>query len=729
MDEEKKNKGKNPPPTIIIPVYRDVKMTVDCIQGAIKGAYEVPGAEVLVINDCSPESGMKRALEQLKKEHKSVVRIHENNCNLGYTKSVNTGLGLTAENDVVLLNSDAKPTHSTWLKRLRNDAYSQEKIATATPMSSNTEICSFPNFMAQNTEFQEHFSAETDDHFSQSVLPLVESPTGIGFCMYIKRSAIDRLGGFDESNFPIGYGEENDFCQRVISSGMSNVISANVFVDHKGGMSFGKEKAALVENAREKVAELHPEYQEDIHHFIWADPLRAQRIFRHLDLMARSRCLKTLHVTHGLGGGVKKNVLELSKHLRECGGFSLILEPAADGSLTLNLNDEKTCDKITFEGSKKVNRLVNVLKFVGISHVHYHHMMNVPNEILSVHLELNCPAALTFHDFYMICGNPTLTDENGKFTEDETSWLANRIQSTYEEEDPSVFRKRSQDFIDTVEIPIFPSRSTLRLIQRYLNIDNPVVVPHIETSPMGLATGVRFCKNNLHNICALGALNVEKGAGLLRDVAKRNYATDRELNFILVGYSNLPLDHVDTTGPYNDEELPDILARKKAGILFFPAQCPETYSYTLSAALRTNLPIIAPSIGAFPERLSGRRNTLIFDHSSSPVQILMEIKSFIADIKMDKPRVSPTHSPPLPSVSSFYDDEYVANAKICFGSRADYHSILSLIPENEMVPPLANQSKFAAYLWKLTWSTRFRFVRKKNWKWARTIARFLLIRQ
>lgn len=729
MDNEKENKGGNPPVTVIIPVYRDVKMTVDCIQGAVKGAYELPGAEVLVINDCSPESGMKKALEQLEKEHESIVRIHENNRNLGYTKSVNTGLKLTAEKDVVILNSDAKPTHSTWLKRLRSDAYSQEKIATATPLSSNTEICSFPNFLAKNSEFQNHFAAETDDHFSQSVLPLVETPTGIGFCMYIKRSVIDRLGGFDESNFPIGYGEENDFCQRVISSGMTNVISANVFVDHQGGASFGDEKAVLKERARQKVSKLHPRYHENIQHFIWADPLRPQRVFRHIDLMTRSCCLKTLHISHGLGGGVRKNIIELSKHLRQCGGFSLILESGKNGSLILSLNEEETSDKITFEGPEKINRLVKVLKCIGISHVHYHHTMNVPHEILFIHLTLKCPAALTFHDFYMICGNPTLTDENGIFTEDESCWLENRTHSTYDEKDPSVFRNRSQELIDTVDILIFPSQSTLRIIQRYLNIEHPVVVPHVETKSMALANRVRFCKNHLHNICAVGALNVEKGAGLLRDVAKRNFATNGELNFTLVGYSNLQLDHVDTTGPYNEEELPDLLECKKAGILFFPAQCPETYSYTLSAALRTNLPIIAPNIGAFPERLSGRRNTLIFDHNASPVQVLMEIKSFICDIKIDKPRVSPTHKSPLPSASSFYDDEYVANAKTRFGSGVDYHSILSLLPEIEMISPLANQSKFAAYLWKLSWSTRFRFVRKKHWKWARTIARFLLVKQ
>src|SRR2546427_7883740 len=37
-------------------------------------------------------------------------------------------------------------------------------------------------------------------------------------------------------------------------------------------------------------------------------------------------------------------------------------------------------------------------------------------------------------------------------------------------------------------------------------------------------------------------------------------------------------------------------------LAWFPAQWPETYSYTLSACLAAGLPIVAPEIGAFPER-------------------------------------------------------------------------------------------------------------------------------
>ena len=51
--------------------------------------------------------------------------------------------------------------------------------------------------------------------------------------------------------------------------------------------------------------------------------------------------------------------------------------------------------------------------------------------------------------------------------------------------------------------------------------------------------------------------------------------------------------------------------------MWFPAQVPESYSYTLSAALRAGLPVVAPNLGAFAERLNGRAWTWVEPWSRS----------------------------------------------------------------------------------------------------------------
>ena len=52
-------------------------------------------------------------------------------------------------------------------------------------------------------------------------------------------------------------------------------------------------------------------------------------------------------------------------------------------------------------------------------------------------------------------------------------------------------------------------------------------------------------------------------------------------------------------------------------LVWFPAQVPESYSYTLSAALRAGLPVVAPNLGAFAERLNGRAWTWVEPWSRS----------------------------------------------------------------------------------------------------------------
>ena len=53
-------------------------------------------------------------------------------------------------------------------------------------------------------------------------------------------------------------------------------------------------------------------------------------------------------------------------------------------------------------------------------------------------------------------------------------------------------------------------------------------------------------------------------------------------------------------------------------LLWFPAQWPETYSYTLSAALRHGLPVVCSDLGAPAQRLAGRPFSLILPWNSTP---------------------------------------------------------------------------------------------------------------
>ena len=59
----------------------------------------------------------------------------------------------------------------------------------------------------------------------------------------------------------------------------------------------------------------------------------------------------------------------------------------------------------------------------------------------------------------------------------------------------------------------------------------------------------------------------------------------------------------------------------EADVVWFTALWPETYSYTLSAAIEAGLPIVAPNIGAFAERLYGRKNSWVVPWDNSAAQM------------------------------------------------------------------------------------------------------------
>eukprot|EP01035_Chromulina_nebulosa_P045440 gene45440-61565_t len=167
----------------------------------------------------------------------------ENPENLGFVGTVNRGMALSTQADVLLLNSDTEVAND-WLDRLCATAYAQARNGTVTPFSNNATICSYPRFCEPNALPPGHTTASLDALAAQANPgAAVDVPTGVGFCMYIRRDCLDAVGLFDVPNFGKGYGEENDFCRRALARGWRNLHALDTFVLHSGGVSVGASKS------------------------------------------------------------------------------------------------------------------------------------------------------------------------------------------------------------------------------------------------------------------------------------------------------------------------------------------------------------------------------------------------------------------------------------------------------------------------------------------------------
>ena len=642
--------------SVILPVYRGIDMTRRCIEAAMPAVLGMKDAVLLAINDASPEQGMQAMLESLVEIWPGRFEVLENPVNLGFVGTVNRGMAHLLSQDVVLLNSDVI-VPDDWLRRLQVAAYSHPRIATVTPFSNNATVCSFPNFLEENPLAFNLDVHTIDAVFRLSHLPCVSAPTGVGFCMYIRRACLDQIGYLNSEKFGRGYGEENDLCQRAIKAGWLNILSPNMYVFHEGGVSFSTDKQALIDRAMGVLDSLHPNYHADVQAFIQRDPLRLARVERYLQLLAKLTLPKVLHVSHGLGGGVRQHIEELAGYLDQ-GAAHLVLEPQ-DGPnvISLSLGACKQTDKLLFNMPDDYARLRSLLEQVGICAVHYHHTYNLDPVLQNLSRELHAITLLTAHDYFWLNANPTLTDVDGRFPGQYVDDLQNPLYPLPTGVTAAQWREKLRPLIEQADCVIFPSNATRVLFGEMYRFKHEVVAPHVEPY-LDVRQAPRPLVVKQHYVVGvLGALGREKGADVLEKLATMALSERARFSFKLIGYSYRQLSAVETTGPYKVENLMALIEQHEVDLILFPAQCPETYSYTLSHALASGLPIIAPNLGAFPERLSGRACATLFDHMEPVSELYRRIGDFIG--ALESGTVCAPVFPGDKSQPEFYDRDYL----------------------------------------------------------------------
>src|SRR5450759_474195 len=271
---------------VIIPFYRDPAITRRCIESVMSSSVTVP-FELVVVNDDSPEAELVGYLRDLQSQGR--ITLIENSANLGFVGAVNRVFLLHQNRDVVVLNSDTEVAND-WLDRLQRCALSRHEIGTVTPFSNNATICSYPDFCRENDLPTGVDLGELDRIFRRiNAGRVIEIPTAVGFCMYIKRACLNEVGLFDAERLGKGYGEENDFSMRAAKRGWLNVLCADTFVFHKGGASFQSEKTTLEARAWEVMRKLHPDYEEKVRLFVIRDPLQELRQAIDIELVMKHK--------------------------------------------------------------------------------------------------------------------------------------------------------------------------------------------------------------------------------------------------------------------------------------------------------------------------------------------------------------------------------------------------------------------------------------------------------
>ena len=262
------------PLTVIVPVYRGTEETQRCLRSLVTSANQA-ATDIIVVNDASPEPALSEYCRTVAAEDS--LSLIEHQVNQGFVKSVNEAMRLAGTSDVVLLNSDTE-VPANWIERISNAAAAHPDAASITPFSNNATICSYPHFGVENALPPGYDTHTLDALFaSANKGKTFDIPTGVGFCMFIRRAALEDAGYFDEEAFGLGYGEENDWCLRASSKGWKHLLCADLFVYHSGEVSFGEKARELQANALTVIRERYPQYEQTVARFIEQDPMESAR--------------------------------------------------------------------------------------------------------------------------------------------------------------------------------------------------------------------------------------------------------------------------------------------------------------------------------------------------------------------------------------------------------------------------------------------------------------------
>ncbi|HSU43137.1 MAG TPA: glycosyltransferase [Casimicrobiaceae bacterium] len=495
------------------------------------------------------------------------------------TQTLERALALHRDRDVVLVASGAE-VHGGWLDRLASHARGDRVGAVGT--FSNVGNATYPGPVAADALPDGETAASLDALFARvNAGRSVEADAVDGPCRYVTRAALRATHGA-----PIGIAGDDaaatrDWSARAASAGFRTLIAGDVFV-------------AQTRSARHDTASAAP-------------VTGALALARRIDVgrLAASPRPAIVFVSHAWGGGIRRYMDDLAGLLRDRADV-LYLEPAARGTVKLHWPRNGETFAAWFRLPDEMMALAGMLRGIGVARLHFHHVHGMPQSILDLPGATGIAYDCTLHDYLVICPQYHLADEQGRYCGEPdragcaTCLVHRRAQWPL---DIEAWRTRFAEFLAGAARVIAPSHDVKARIHRYFPALPIAVWPHPEPDA---ATAPRIVR-----VVTLGGLSPEKGLHVVAECAKDAQARDLPLAFRVLGATAQPIAQspdvpLTLHGSYAEARLATLLAAEHADVLFFPAQVPETYSYTLSVALATDTPIVAAAIGAFPERLAGR---------------------------------------------------------------------------------------------------------------------------
>lgn len=255
--------------------------TPELTKNAIASVYKETSGfdfEVIVVDNNSGDG----SVEMIKKEFPQATLI-ENSDNRGFGKANNQGLKIAKGDYLMFLNTDVIVLDGA-LNKLVNYLDQHSDIMMVGPRLLNKDLTfqhacrrmlpnpinSFFHLFGLTKIFKN--SRWVNEYKQYASDPEITGPAQAlsGAAMMFRRRVYEEIGGFDETFFM--YGEDLDFCKRVLDKGWKTVYVSGAKIIHFGGQSSGKRRTKSLINFYEAMwiyYKKHFKYNFVIDLFVW----------------------------------------------------------------------------------------------------------------------------------------------------------------------------------------------------------------------------------------------------------------------------------------------------------------------------------------------------------------------------------------------------------------------------------------------------------------------------
>ncbi|MCU4653106.1 glycosyltransferase [Roseibacterium sp. SDUM158016] len=605
------------PFTLVIPVHDAFDLLKEALDRVAR--HTAGDWRVIVIDDASTDPRVRPWLLDWVTVQEGRARLIALDRNIGFVGAVNLGLEAAegCPGPVVLLNSDALVPQG-WAPRLLAPL-SDPRVASVTPMSNDAEIFGAPLPGVPVSLLPG--AADAADRVARALAcpgELPSAPTGVGFCMALSRRWLARVPRLDPA-FGRGYGEEVDWCRRTTALGARHVCQPALFVEHRGGQSFGAEKAARVRAANAMIARRHPGHDAEVQAFFAADPLRTPRMALAVALAgAIARGPLPLYLAHALGGGAEDALdTEIARDLDRVGA-ALVLRVGGARRFRLEVHlpqGQIAGDTGRDRDIRALLAPVPRLRIVYSCGVGDPDPVALPRLLLS----LRRPGrgdrlAARLHDYFPLSPSYCLLGSNGRFGGPVSTGDADPVHAARRPDGSPVslaaWRAAWGAFLaECDEITVFSQASAALCAAAYPSHAERIALrPHAVTGAPGRVTPPADATGA---IGILGNLNAQKGADVVAALAERLRRAGDPRPVVVIGNCDaacpMPAS-VRLHGGYRRDEIAALARRYGIGSWIVPSVWPETFSFTTHEALATGLPVLAFDIGGQGEAVAAAPN-------------------------------------------------------------------------------------------------------------------------